>query len=148
MTDPGDASWTRERFRYRLSIPTRWQDQDAYGHVNNVVYYALFDTAVNTHLVEEGGLDIQGASVIGVVVETRCQYLRELHFPGTVEAGLRVTRLGRTSVTYDVGLFRAGEADVAAKGHFVHVYVDRATRRPVPIPASIRRALEPLASEG
>lgn len=139
-----DPPWTRDRFRYQLSLPTRWQDQDAYGHVNNVVYYSLFDTAVNTHLVQEGGLDIQRSPIIGLVVETRCQFLRELHFPGTVDAGLLVTRLGNSSVTYQIGLFRAGEPEVAAKGHFVHVYVDRVERRPVPIPDPIRAALEGL----
>ncbi len=146
MTDAGDDAWTRERFAYLLSIPTRWQDQDAYGHVNNVVYYSLFDTAVNTHLVEQGGLDIRRAPVIGVVVETRCQFLRELHFPARVDAGLRVTRLGTTSVTYEIGLFRGDAPELAAKGHFVHVYVDRTERRPVPIPGPIRAALEPLQS--
>jgi acyl-CoA thioester hydrolase len=144
MAEDRDAPWTRGRFRYTLAIPTRWRDQDAYGHVNNVVYYSLFDTAVNTHLVTEGGLDIRHGPVIGLVVETRCQFLRELHFPGVVDAGLLVTRLGRSSVTYELGLFRDGEADAAARGHFVHVYVDRATRRPVPIPGPIRAALQRL----
>lgn len=143
-TEQDEGPWIRERFRYQLSLPTRWQDQDAYGHVNNIVYYSLFDTAVNTHLVQQGGLDIQRSPVIGLVVETRCQFLRELHFPGTVDAGLRVTRLGRSSVTYQIGLFPDGESDVAAKGHFVHVYVDRSERRPVPIPDQIRAALKHL----
>lgn len=137
--------WTRERFRYLLSLPTRWQDQDAYGHVNNVVYYSLFDTAVNTHLVQEGGLDIQRSPIIGLVVETRCQFLRELHFPGNVDAGLLVTRLGNSSVTYEIGLFREGEPEAAARGHFVHVYVDRGSRRPVPVPDTIRAALKELS---
>ena len=144
MAEDVDASWSRARFRHVLAIPTRWQDQDAYGHVNNVVYYSLFDTAVNTHLVTEGGLDIRHGPIIGLVVETRCQFLQELNFPGVVDAGLLVTRLGRSSATYELGLFRAGEDGPAAKGHFVHVYVDRASRRPVAIPEPIRAALQRL----
>lgn len=136
--------WTRHDFPYTQSIPTRWMDNDVYGHVNNVVYYSYFDTAVNTHLIQEGGLGIRTSQVIGVVVETTCRYHQELSFPETIQAGVRVARLGRTSVTYEIGLFREGEATPAAEGHFVHVYIDRESRAPVPIPPSIREALEPL----
>lgn len=142
------AAPTRRRdFRHFMAIPTRWMDNDVYGHVNNVVYYSYFDTAVNAHLIEQGGLDIQCSPVFGVVAETRCRYLRELQFPDIVEAGLRVVRLGRSGVTYEIGLFLQGDEEPAALGHFVHVYVDRGTRRPAPIPDPIRRALEPLVVE-
>ena len=134
----------RGAFRHFLTIPTRWMDNDVYGHVNNVVYYSYFDTAVNGHLIAAGALDIQKSGIFGVVAETRCRYYRGLRFPEPVEAGLRVTRLGRTSVTYEIGLFRAGEDDPAALGDFVHVYIDRKTRRPAPIPGPVRKALEPL----
>jgi acyl-CoA thioester hydrolase len=129
-----------------LAIPTRWRDNDVYGHVNNVVYYSFFDTAVNTHLIAEGGLDIHASPVIGVVVETTCRYHKELTFPEVVDAGLRVERLGKTSVVYDLALFRQGDDEPAATGRFVHVYIDRASRRPAPIPEAIRAALEPLAA--
>jgi acyl-CoA thioester hydrolase len=135
---------SRARFARFLAIPTRWRDNDVYGHVNNVVYYSFFDTAVNTHLIEEGGLDIHAAPVIGVVVETSCLYHKELTYPEVVDAGLAVEKIGRTSVIYAIGLFRRGDDDPAASGRFVHVYIDRATRRPSPIPDRIRAALEPL----
>jgi acyl-CoA thioester hydrolase len=134
----------RDAYAHFSAIPTRWHDNDVYGHVNNVVYYALFDTAVNTHLVAAGGLDIHAAPVIGVVVETSCRYHRELSFPDVVDAGLRVDKLGKTSVVYGIGLFRQGEPGAAATGRFVHVYIDRVTRRPTPIPEPIRAALTPL----
>lgn len=125
-------------------ITTRWMDNDAYGHVNNVVYYSFFDTAVNTWLIERGALDIETSPVIGLVVETGCQYFAPLTYPETVTAGLRVARLGRSSVRYEVGLFGEGSESAAAQGHFVHVYVDRATRRPAALPDALVRALEPL----
>jgi acyl-CoA thioester hydrolase len=134
----------RDAFRHFVDVPTRWMDNDVYGHVNNVVYYSYFDTAVNTHLIRQGGLDIQGGPVIGVVVETRCRFHRELSFPEVVQAGLRVERLGRTSVVYGIGLFREGDPSPAATGRFVHVWIDRASRRPVPVPPRIREALAPL----
>lgn len=134
----------RDDFRVFRSITTRWADNDAYGHVNNVVYYSWFDTAVNAYLVERGALDIAHGDTIGLVVETQCQYFSPLAFPQTVEAGLRVARLGHSSVRYEVGLFAAGAALSAAHGHFVHVYVDRAGRRPTPVPAALRDALAPL----
>ena len=125
-------------------ITTRWMDNDVYGHVNNVVYYSWFDTAVNAHLIEQGALDIHGGQTIGLVVETQCNYFAPLAFPQQVEAGMRVARLGGSSVRYEVGLFAAGEPLTAAKGHFVHVYVDRASRRPVPLPAALRAVLEEM----
>ena len=119
-------------------------DNDVYGHVNNVVYYSWFDTAVNGYLIEQGVLDIHVGGVIGLVVETQCQYFAPLAFPQTVEAGLRVARLGSSSVRYEVGLFAQGEPLSAAQGHFIHVYVDRVTRRPVALPQPLKTTLERL----
>jgi acyl-CoA thioester hydrolase len=119
-------------------------DNDAYGHLNNVVYYSLFDTAVNQHLIGLGLLDVERSPVIGLVVESACRYFAPLAFPDAVEAGLRVAALGRSSVQYEVALFRKGEDAPAAQGRFVHVYVSRESRRPEPIPDPIRAALEPL----
>ncbi len=119
-------------------------DNDAYGHVNNVVYYSFFDTAVNRYLIETGALDIQHSPVIGLVIKTHCNYFAPLEFPQTVDAGLRVAHIGTSSVRYEVGLFAAGEPLTAAAGHFVHVYVDRATRRPAALPAALLAALQPL----
>ncbi len=138
----------RERYRHFQTITTRWMDNDAYGHVNNVVYYSFFDTVVNTYLIEQGVLDIENSPVIGLVVETLCQYKKELTDPEPVDAGLRVGRLGNTSVRYEIGLFSAGDDTPAATGHFVHVYVDRATRRPAPLPAALRAALKALVLPG
>ena len=123
-------------------------DNDSYGHVNNVVYYSYFDTVVNEHLISVGGLDIRTASVIGVVVETGCRFHRPLSFPGVIDAGLRVVRLGDTSVRYEIGLFGQGEVTAAATGHFVHVWVERATNRPTRVPATIRAALADLQLAG
>ena len=125
-------------------ISTRWSDNDVYGHVNNVVYYSWFDTAVNAHLIEQGALDIHAGETIGLVIETQCNYFAPLAFPQEVEAGIRVARIGGSSVRYEVGLFAQGEPLSAAAGHFVHVYVDRQTRRPAQIPQALRRVLEPL----
>lgn len=128
------------------TITTRWADNDIYGHVNNVVYYGWFDTAVNAWLIEQGALDIHHGQVIGLVVETQCNYFAPLAFPQLIEAGIRVARLGHSSVCYEVGLYGQGQAEPAAQGHFVHVYVDRQTRRPVPLPAALRAALQTLTS--
>jgi acyl-CoA thioester hydrolase len=144
MSPDRPAPRPRSDFRRFRPIATRWMDNDAYGHVNNVVYYSWFDTAVNGHLIEAGVLDIHHGSVIGLVVETQCRYFAPLAFPEAVEAGLKVAQLGRSSVRYEVGLFAAGAAQTAAHGHFVHVYVDRAARRPVELPAALRAALEEL----
>jgi acyl-CoA thioester hydrolase len=138
----------RSDFRYFLPIDTRWMDNDVYGHVNNVTYYSYFDTAVNRYLVDAGALDIAASPVIGLVVETGCQYFSSIAFPERIEAAVRVARLGNSSVRYELGIFREGDPLSAAHGHFVHVYVDRQSRRPVPLPDVLRRALEPLAAEG
>ena len=119
-------------------------DNDVYGHVNNVVYYSFFDTAVNRYLIEAGALDIHAGAVIGLVVETQCHYFEPLAFPQRIEAGLRVAHRGRSSVRYEVGLFAQGAATSAACGHFIHVYVDRDTRRPTALPAALQAALQPL----
>jgi len=134
----------REDFRVFRTIGTRWADNDVYGHVNNVVYYSWFDTAVNAHLIVAGALDIHQGPVIGLVIETQCNYFAPLAFPQNVEAGLRVAHLGSSSVRYEVGLFAEGEPLSAACGHFVHVYVDRHTRRPVPLPEALKTTLETL----
>jgi acyl-CoA thioester hydrolase len=134
----------RSAYRVFRDIPTRWMDNDVYGHVNNVVYYSWFDTAVNAYLVEQGVLDIHGGTTIGLVIETQCNYFAPLAFPQTVQAGIRVAQLGSSSVRYEIGLFAQGAETCAAKGHFVHVYVDRDTRRPVPLPAPFKTVLETL----
>jgi len=134
----------RSAYRVFRTIGTRWMDNDVYGHVNNVVYYSFFDTAVNGHLIDAGALQIESSPVIGLVIETQCNYFSSLTYPQAVDAGLRVPHVGRSSVRYEVGLFAAGEPLCAAAGHFVHVYVDRATRRPVALPAGLLAALEPL----
>jgi acyl-CoA thioester hydrolase len=152
---------TRARYFYFVSIPTRWMDNDIYGHVNNAVYYAYFDTVINRYLIALGGLDIaaggtidsEGESAgvlpargpIGLCVESRCRYRKPIAFPGDVDAGLRVAKLGRSSVTYEVGIFAQGEEQAAADGSFVHVFVDRTTRRATPIPEPLRSALVRLA---
>ncbi|TVR09466.1 MAG: acyl-CoA thioesterase [Salinarimonadaceae bacterium] len=138
------ARLAREAFALWRPMPTRWMDNDVYGHVNNVVYYSYFDTAVNAFLVEQGLLDLAGSSVIGLVAETGCVYFESVAFPESLEVGLSVSRLGRSSVTYLIGIFREGGAFAAAQGRFVHVYVDREEGRPAPVPEPIRAALEPL----
>lgn len=134
----------RDAFRHFLSVPTRWMDNDAYGHVNNVVYYSYFDTVVNQFLIARGVLDVERGDVIGLVVETGCRYFKPVTFPETLHAGLRVEHLGSSSVRYSIGIFREDEDDAAAEGHFVHVYLDRATRRPVPLPDALRAVLEEI----
>ena len=134
----------RSAYKAFRSIGTRWMDNDAYGHVNNVVYYSWFDTVVNAHLIEHGVLDIHHGQAIGLVVETQCNYFSPLAFPQTVEAGLRVARLGHSSVRYEVALFAQDQDVCAARGHFVHVYVDRVSRRPVSLPEPLKQLLETL----
>ncbi len=136
----------RDGYRGFLAIPTRWMDNDTYGHVNNVTYYSYFDTVVNEHLVREGGLDIRQGPQIGIVVETACRFHKPLSFPETIDAGMRVPHIGRSSVVYEIGLFRQGDDDAAATGRFVHVWVDREHRRPVAVPEPIRAALDRLRS--
>ena len=134
----------RDAYRVFRTITTRWMDNDQYGHVNNVIYYSWFDTAVNAHLIEQGALDTAAGTTIGLVVETQCHYFAPLSFPQTIDAGIRVAHMGSSSVRYEVGLFAAGAPQTAAKGHFIHVYVDRATQRPVPLPAALKTVLEQL----
>ena len=135
---------SRNAYRHFRAIPTRWADNDVYGHVNNVVYYSYFDTVVNQYLVEQGVLNIGKSAVIGLVVETQCQYFSPITFPDIVHAGLRVAKLGNSSVRYEIGLFRNEENAASAQGHFVHVYVDRASRRSTAVPADMRLALEKI----
>ncbi|MGZ6080879.1 MAG: acyl-CoA thioesterase [Myxococcaceae bacterium] len=135
----------RTAYRYFRRVPTRWMDNDVYGHVNNVVYYSYFDTVVNAFLVHEGGLDFESGSAIGLCVESQCRFHASVSFPDVLDAGLRVAKIGRSSVRYEVGIFRAGEDSAVAQGHFVHVFVDRVTRRPVDLPERMRAALTRLA---
>jgi acyl-CoA thioester hydrolase len=133
-----------DTYPHRLAITTRWNDNDVYGHVNNVEYYAFFDTVINAWLIREGGLDIHGGAVVGLCAESHCAFRAPLAFPETVHAGLRVGHLGRSSVRYEIGLFGEDAPEPAATGWFVHVFVDRAERRPVDIPPGVRAALERL----
>ena len=136
---------SRSAYKAFRPIGTRWSDNDVYGHVNNVVYYGWFDTAVNGLLIEQGAIDIHSGSVIGLVIETQCNYFAPLAFPEAVVAGIRVAQVGSSSVRYEVGIFPADPGQsCAAKGHFVHVYVDRATRRPTPLPLQLLAVLETL----
>ncbi len=134
----------RSAYRVFRSIPTRWADNDVYGHVNNVVYYSWFDTAVNALLIERGALDIHRGATIGFVAETHCNYFAALAFPQTVDVGLRVAHIGTSSVRYEIGLFAEGAETAAAHGHLIHVYVDRLSARPVPLPDVLRRVVEQL----
>jgi acyl-CoA thioester hydrolase len=134
----------RSDYKHFHAITTRWMDNDVYGHVNNVVYYSWFDTVVNHFLVANGALDIEHSPVIGLVVETQCNYFGSVAFPDCVTAGLRVTKLGNSSVRYEVGIFREDEETASAQGHFVHVYVDRDTRKPASIPDSMRDLLQSI----
>ncbi len=138
------AAATRADYAHLSTITTRWMDNDVYGHVNNVTYYSYFDTAVNRYLIEAGVLDIHAGEVIGLVIETHCNYLAPLAFPKNVEAAIRVAHIGRSSVRYEIGLFEQGQEAAAAVGHFVHVYVDRSTRRPTALPEAFVQALNGL----
>lgn len=139
------AIGTRADYRRFVTLDTRWMDNDVYGHVNNVVYYSYFDTAVAHFLIAEGVLDIATSPVVGLVVETQCRYFAPIAFPDRVTCGLRCGRIGTSSVRYEIGIFRNGEEQACAEGHFVHVYVDRATQKvPTPIPERLRAALIPL----
>lgn len=136
----------REAYRVWREIGTRWSDNDSYGHVNNTVYYQWFDTAVNAWLIEAGLLDVGAGDPIGLVVETGCRFARPLSYPEPVEVGLAVERLGGSSVRYRLGVFGRGEQDAAAEGHFVHVYVERGSRRPAPLPPAWRERLEAIGA--
>jgi acyl-CoA thioester hydrolase len=140
---PAEPPPTLDDYPHRSVIPTRWKDNDVYGHVNNVEYYSFFDTVINAWLIREGGLDIHAGDVIGLCAESHCTFLAALAFPDPVTAGLRVGHLGRTSVRYEIGLFDAAGAP-AATGWFVHVFVDRASRRPATMPDRLRSSLERL----
>jgi acyl-CoA thioester hydrolase len=147
MTDRAPPS-RRDAYRAFRTIPTRWMDNDIYGHLNNVVHYSLFDTAVNGWLIEQGVLEIGAGTEICLVVETGCRYLQEMAFPDTVTAGLRVARIGTSSIRYEIGLFRNEEQTASAEGFFVHVHLDRSTRRPQPLGEGLRRALASIAGAG
>ncbi len=138
---------TRENYPHFLAIPTRWIDNDNYTHVNNAVYYTFFDTVINAYLIREGGLDPARGEIIGLAVETFCKFLKPISFPEVVDAGLRIGKLGNSSVRYEIGLFREGDPEPAAVGYFVHVFVDRESRRPQPIPPALRTAMERLLSQ-
>jgi acyl-CoA thioester hydrolase len=138
----------RSAYPHFQTITTRWKDNDVYGHVNNVEYYSYFDTVINTWLIREGGLDIHEGGAIGVCAESHCRFLDSLSFPDSVDAGLRVARIGRSSVRYEIGLFRHGSDSPAAEGWFVHVFVDRAGRRPQELGGALRQALERLLVSG
>ena len=146
MTDPTERRARPERVAFPAFrvITTRWMDNDHYGHINNVTYYSWFDTAVNGYLLEATGLDTRSQPAIGLVVESGCRYFSPLSFPDTIEVGLAVERLSTRSISYQLGVFRAGETQAAAAGHFVHVYVDRITRTATPVPEPIRSAISPL----
>jgi len=135
---------SRAEYLHYTSLPTRWIDNDIYGHVNNALYYAFFDTVINEYLIAEGGLDITAGAVVAFAAESQCQYLRPFAFPGVIEIGLRVGKLGNSSVRYELAIFKQGEPFASATGYFVHVFVDRESQKPVPMPTAIRTALERL----
>jgi acyl-CoA thioester hydrolase len=135
---------SRADYRHFLKIPTRWMDNDVYGHVNNVNYYSYFDTVINRYLIDEGRLDFHAGPIIGLAVESMCRYYKSFAYPDVIDAGLRVGRLGTSSVRYEIGLFAEGEDGARAEGHFVHVFVERESQRPTPIPEPMRGALGKL----
>jgi acyl-CoA thioester hydrolase len=132
---------TREQYAHFIDITTRWMDNDSYAHVNNVVYYSFFDTAVNEYMIRAGVLDLRRGSVVCLAVDTACRFFRPLSFPDRVQCGLRVAHLGTSSVRFEIGVFREGDAEAAAQGHFVHVTCDPANQRPIPMPGDMREAL-------
>ncbi len=139
-----DRQHLRSDYAHFQPITTRWHDNDIYGHVNNVTYYSFFDSAVNTYLIEVGGLDIHSGAVVGFVVSSSCDYFASIAFPERIDIGLRVGKLGNSSVQYELAVFKAGEAEACAAGRFVHVFVDRESNRPVSIPDGLRQALSDL----
>ena len=139
-------SETRSSYKHFLTIPTRWMDNDVYGHVNNVIYYSYFDTVVNEYLMRHGGLDYRNGAIVGVVVETMCQYKKSLAFPESVDVGLRVAKIGNSSVRFEIGIFKQGDDEPAAFGYFVHVFVERTVQKAVTIPERIRGALDKIRS--
>ena len=134
----------RDRYMHFETITTRWMDNDAYRHVNNVVYYSFFDTAVNRYMLNEGVLHLDSSATVSLVVETGCTFFSPISYPDLVQCGLRVAHLGTSSVRYEIGVFRNDDAQTAARGHFVHVCCDRASMAPVPMPGALRAALEKL----
>ncbi len=134
----------REFYYYFLDIQTRWMDNDVYGHINNVIYYSYFDTVINRYLIEVGGLDIQNSPVIGVTAETRCQFFESVSYPEELQAGLRVKRIGNSSVVYNIGIFQKNPERMLAAGYFVHVFVNRSSNQPISIPYKIREALNKI----
>ena len=139
------GQFSRSDFKWFIDLQSRWMDNDAYGHINNVIYYAWFDTAVNRFLVDNELLDYQNDTVHGIVIESKCTYLKEFTYPDVAQAGLKLQRLGNTSVAYEIGLFHVGDDDAAALGYLVHVYVDTQTRQPVRVPHTVRAGIEALA---
>ena len=142
---PEQPKHLRRDYKHFQPITTRWHDNDIYGHVNNVVYYGFFDTAVNNYLIQQGGLDIQDGGIVGFVVSSACDYFASIAYPDLIEVGLRVAKLGNSSVQYELAIFREGEQEASAAGRFVHVFVERASNRPTAIPPRLRAALEALA---
>jgi acyl-CoA thioester hydrolase len=142
---PEQPKHLRRDYKHFRPITTRWHDNDIYGHVNNVVYYGFFDTAVNNYLIQQGGLDIQNGDIVGFVVSSACDYFASIAYPDLIEVGVRVAKLGNSSVQYELAIFREGEQEASAAGRFVHVFVERASNRPTPIPSRLRAALEALA---
>ena len=138
------GQFSRSDFKWFIDLQSRWMDNDAYGHINNVIYYAWFDTAVNRFLVDNELLDYQNDTVHGIVIESKCTYLKEFTYPDVAQAGLKLQRLGNTSVAYDIGLFHVGDDEAAALGYLVHVYVDTPTRQPVRVPDTVRAGIEAL----
>jgi acyl-CoA thioester hydrolase len=138
MTADDDRSLTRDHFDHVVRVTTRWSDNDMYGHLNNAVYYELFDSAINGWLITGAQVDVMALPEIGVVAESGCRFFRELEYPHALDVGVRVDRVGRSSITYGLGLFAADAEQVAALGHWVHVYIDRTSRSTVPIPAAVR----------
>lgn len=142
---PEQPKHLRRDYKHFQPITTRWHDNDIYGHVNNVVYYGFFDTAVNNYLIQQGGLDIQDGDIVGFVVSSACDYFASIAYPDLIEVGLRVAKLGNSSVQYELAIFRGGEQEASAAGRFVHVFVERASNRPTAIPGRLRAALEALS---
>ena len=139
------ARETRAAYPRYEAVPTRWMDNDVYGHVNNVVYYSYFDTVINRYLIDVGGLDIAAGPVIGLCVESHCEYFAPVSYPQILDAGMRVGKLGKSSVRYEIGIFAPGAEEAAAQGYFVHVFVDRESRRPTELPAKLREALSHIS---
>lgn len=147
MSKPGNPPTTKDEYTYLHPIQTRWADNDIYGHINNVAYYAFFDTAVNAYLIDQCGLDIHHGDVIGLVVETGCKYFAPLEYPSDLFVGVRVARIGTSSVIYETAIFSDQSPFAAAEGRFVHVYVTREDRRPTPLPDTMRQGLEKITRD-